>query len=252
PQSRFGEKLHLADAKVLEEAFQRDHTNMAAFILEPIVQGAGGMRMYSAAFLKELRRVCDHYDVLLICDEVATGFGRTGELFAVNHAQIVPDIMCLGKALTGGTMTMAATICTTTVAEVVCDGEAGVFMHGPTFMANPLACSAAIASLELLEQRDWKEEVGSIERILARELKPLVAEKNVVDVRVLGAIGVVECIGDVNVQDIQAFFVEHGVWIRPFRNLIYLMPPFIIKEHELVKLCSVIAQSIQNDAYFRA
>ncbi len=251
PLSKFGEELHPHDKEQLEEIFEFYHTEAAAFILEPIVQGAGGMRMYSAAYLKEVRRLCDKYHVLLIADEIATGFGRTGELFACNHASISPDIICIGKALTGGTMTMAATLCTTPVAETICNGELGVFMHGPTFMGNPLACSVALASIELLETTDWQSKVKQIEQQLKNELMPLQKHAMVKEVRVLGAIGVVECHQAVHVANIQGYFVEQGVWIRPFRNLIYMMPPFIIQKVALQQLCRVVKGSLEVEEHFK-
>tara|TARA_B110000090_G_scaffold104732_1_gene117558 strand:+ start:2934 stop:4229 length:1296 start_codon:yes stop_codon:yes gene_type:complete len=250
PTSRFNEPLSLIDNENLEEAFKRNHNEVAAFILEPIVQGAGGVRMYSAEYLKKVKALCVQYDVLLILDEIATGFGRTGELFGANHADISPDIMCLGKSLTGGMMTLAATLCTGHVAKVICEGEAGVLMHGPTFMANPLACSVSLASINLLESFDWKSKIRSIEETLFSNLFTLSVHDKVKEVRTLGAIGVVECHQGINVAEIQKFYVQQSVWIRPFRNLIYLMPPFIIEEKELVTLCEVIQQSLEIDSHF--
>ena len=250
PLSRYGEGLNKEDEANLEKAFKEHHQEVAAFILEPIVQGAGGMRMYDPAFLAKVRALCDEYKVLLIADEIATNFGRTGKLFACEHAAISPDIMCLGKALTGGMMTMAATLCTTEMAETISRGEAGVFMHGPTFMANPLACSVAIASIDLLEAMKWEKRVKTIETILEEQLRPLEAHQQVKEVRVLGAIGVVECQHPVAVGNIQKHFVAEGVWIRPFRNLIYVMPPFISSRADLTKLCQAIASSLSNPIHF--
>lgn len=251
PLSQFGEGLHPLDAANLEKAFQEHHHEVAAFILEPIVQGAGGMRMYDPAFLAKVRELCDAYGVLLIADEIATNFGRTGKLFACEHAAISPDIMCLGKALTGGMMTMAATLCTTELAETISKGEAGVFMHGPTFMANPLACSVAIASIDLLESMKWEKRVKTIETILEEQLRPLETHPQVKAVRVLGAIGVVECQQPIVVGNIQKHFVAKGVWIRPFRNLIYVMPPFISSKADLTKLCQAIKSSLLNPDHFQ-
>ena len=253
PISPFEEGLRLQDEENLTKAFEQHHHEVAAFILEPVVQGTGGMRMYSPEFLNRLRALCEQYDVLLIFDEIATGFGRTGKLFATEHTQIQPDIMCLGKALTGGTMTMAATLATEKVAVTISEGEAGVFMHGPTFMANPLACSVALASLELLEATDWQSKVIQIESQLKQTLLPLQETPQVKDVRVLGAIGVVECHQNIHVAEIQKFFVnEHQVWIRPFRNLIYIMPPFITSPEALDKLCLAIKDSLHHQVHFQS
>lgn len=251
PISRYGEGLSPDDEANLERAFSAHHQEVAAFILEPIVQGAGGMRMYDPAFLAKVRVLCKKYNVLLIADEIATNFGRTGKLFACEHAAISPDIMCLGKALTGGMMTMAATLCTTEIAETISHGEAGVFMHGPTFMGNPLACSVAIASIDLLASMKWEKRVKTIEMTLEEQLRPLEAHQRVKEVRVLGAIGVVECQEPIAVGNIQKHFVAEGVWIRPFRNLIYVMPPFISSRGDLTKLCQAIASSLSNPNHFQ-
>lgn len=240
PQKRFHEKYESGELSQLEQFFRLNSDKCAAFILEPIVQGAGGMWFYSPDYLRKIRELCDQYDLLLIADEIATGFGRTGELFACEHAEISPDIMCVGKALTGGYMTLAATLCTTKIAETICKGEAGVFMHGPTFMGNPLACAVANKSLELLLSMDWKSKVNAIEKQLRRELLPASNALSVKETRVLGAIGVIEMNELVDVQKAQKFFVEHGVWIRPFRNLIYIMPPYIISDEDLRELTSAI------------
>lgn len=251
PVSKFGEPLHAQDAANLEKVFQDHHHEAAAFILEPVVQGTGGMRMYSVEFLHKLSALCKQYGVLLIFDEIATGFGRTGQMFATYHTQINPDILCIGKALTGGMMTMAATLCTEDVAQTISEGEAGVFMHGPTFMANPLACSVALASIELLECNNWQTQVEEIEAILQEQLLPLQEKPRVKDVRVLGAIGVVECHQNVHVANIQKFFItQHSVWIRPFRNLIYVMPPFISQITDLQQLCTAIGASLSEDVHF--
>jgi len=251
PDSPNGGSLNNNDLTNLENAFEQHHQEVAAFILEPIVQGAGGMRIYSPAFLKKVKSLCEQYGILLIADEIATGFGRTGKWFACNHAQVTPDILCLGKALTGGMMTMAATLCTEEVANTICSGELGVFMHGPTFMANPLACSVALASINLLETNHWQEKVYKIESILKQKLQPCLDSTFVNEVRILGAIGVVECKYPVDVPAIQKFFVANGVWIRPFRNLIYIMPPFIIEEKELVQLCEIIYASLAYKEHFK-
>lgn len=240
PEKRFEESYTAEEFSKLEQAIRLNADKCAAFILEPIVQGAGGMWFYSPDFLKEVRRLCDESNMLLIADEIATGFGRTGKLFACEHAEISPDILSLGKALTGGYMTLAATLTTKHVAETICNGEAGVFMHGPTFMGNPLACAIANKSLELLLNGDWETKVGQIEKQLRTELIPIANALSVKDVRVLGAIGVVEMKESVDVPHAQKYFVDHGVWIRPFRNLIYIMPPYIINEEDLRTLISAI------------
>ncbi|WOH38417.1 adenosylmethionine--8-amino-7-oxononanoate transaminase [Thalassotalea fonticola] len=245
PQIGFDQQWHEADLDSLKQQFSDNHHHIAALILEPIVQGAGGMRFYHPEFLKACRTLCDQYDVLLIADEIATGFGRSGKLFACEHADISPDILCLGKALTGGYLTLAATLCTDHVATTISEGEAGVFMHGPTFMGNPLACAAANASLDLLIENDWKNQVSNIESQLNAELLPLSKHDNVANVRVLGAIGVIEAKYPVNMAIIQQKFVELGVWIRPFGKLIYIMPPFVINNTELTKLTSAIAEVVQ-------
>ena len=250
PVTPFGEPLGAVDAANLEQVFLDHHAEAAAFILEPVVQGAGGMRIYSADFLVKVRELCDQYGVLLILDEIATGFGRTGKWFACEHAGIAPDILCLGKALTGGTMTMAATLCTKEVAEVISDGEAGVFMHGPTFMANPLAAAVSRASLQLLQSYPLEEMIGKIEGGLWQGLLGLEDHPNVKEVRILGAIGVVQCKANIQVGNIQRFFVERGVWIRPFRDLIYIMPPFVIEPKDLQHLCKVISYSLDEPAHF--
>ncbi len=226
-------------------ALLSDHQGeIAAVILEPIVQGAGGMWFYSPDYLRRVRRLCDEAGVLLIADEIATGFGRTGRLFACEYAQISPDILCVGKALTGGTMTLAATLVSGEVSRSLSEGEPGVFMHGPTFMGNPLACAAAGASLDLLEETDWAARVGSISEQLKTELEACRTLPAVADVRVLGAIGVLELHAPVDMSVVQPAFVERGVWIRPFGELVYTMPPYITESQDLSRITGAMYQVV--------
>ncbi len=236
PARRFGEACSPADLAELTRLFEAHRHELAAVILEPIVQGAGGMWFYSADYLRHIRRLCDESGVLLIADEIATGFGRTGRLFACEHAGISPDVLCVGKALTGGTLTLAATLASAEVCRVLAEGDPGVFMHGPTFMGNPLACAAAHASLDLLETGDWSGQVAEIGRGLARGLDACRGLAAVADVRVLGAIGVVELHEPVDMERVAPAFVEQGIWIRPFGKLVYTMPPYVIGSDDLRRL----------------
>jgi len=219
--------------KEMEKQLKDKNTKIAAVIIEPILQGAGGMRIYHPDYLVQLRKLCTKYNVLLILDEIATGFGRTGELFGFNHSKIIPDILCLGKSITGGYMSLAATIVSKKIAKSISKKEPGIFMHGPTYMANPLACSVALANINLLFSYDWKKKIKKIEEILHKELKNISKNNAVKDFRVIGAIGVLEMKNKVNVGSIQKKFVKHGIWLRPFSNLIYIMPPYIISKKDL-------------------
>ena len=232
--------------KDFETLLKNNVTSIAAVIIEPLVQGAGGMRFYSAAYLKKIRALCDEFDVLLILDEIATGFGRTGTLFAYEQAEIAPDILCVGKALTGGYLSLAATLCSSKVADGIGSGEYPTLMHGPTFMANPLACAVANASLKLLLDSPWQQRVRTIEHQLSAELEPCCELSAVKDVRVKGAIGVIELHKFIDIHWMQPRFVELGVWVRPFSNLVYVIPPYIIEPDDLSRVTSSMKQVISE------
>jgi adenosylmethionine-8-amino-7-oxononanoate aminotransferase len=245
PPDGFHAGLDEAWAAQVSELADAHAGELAAVIVEPVVQGAGGMRFHSPACVAHLRAVCDEHEMLLVLDEIATGFGRTGAMFASEHAGVSPDVMCVGKALTGGYMTLAATMCTPAVADAVSSGEGGGLMHGPTFMGNPLACAVALASLELLADGHWRERVAAIEQGLRAGLEPARELPGVADVRVLGAIGVIQLERDVDVAAATATAVEHGVWLRPFRDLIYAMPPYVIDEQDLAQVTGAMVAAVR-------
>jgi adenosylmethionine-8-amino-7-oxononanoate aminotransferase len=246
PACRFGEACSDDDIEPFRQQLETSKEKIAAVILEPIVQGAGGMRFYSAEYLRRVSELCSQHDVLLILDEIATGFGRSGKLFACEHADITPDIMCIGKSLTGGYMTLAVTLTTEEVSQTISNGNPGVFMHGPTFMANPLACTAANTSIRLLLESPWQQNIANIEQGLLKGLAPCSQLNSVKDVRVLGAIGVVELHQPVDMKAIQPMFVDAGVWVRPFGRLVYLMPPYIIDDSDLNTLTAAVCQVLQS------
>ncbi len=240
PPGGFEEPLSASYAAHLEETLARHQAELAAVIVEPVVQGAGGMHFYSPAIVRHLRELCDRHGILLVLDEIATGFGRTGALFASHHAGVAADVMCVGKALTGGYLSLGATLCTPSVAETLSSGEGGALMHGPTYMANPLACAVALASTGLLAGGSWKPEVARIERGLTEGLARACEIPGVADVRVLGAIGVIQLEGPVDEAAATAAAVESGVWLRPFRDLVYAMPPYVTGDEDIRRIADAM------------
>ncbi|MFI3291220.1 MAG: adenosylmethionine--8-amino-7-oxononanoate transaminase [Opitutales bacterium] len=246
PLSKFDGDYDESDILKVRQLFEESASEIAGFIVEPIVQGAGGMYFYNAQYLRDLKALCEEFSVLLILDEIATGFCRTGKFFACEHAGISADIMCLGKAITGGYMSFAATLCSDSIAEVISNSELGLFMHGPTFMANPLACAVACASFDLVMKEETLNRISQVAKILKIGLAKLKQEPNVADARCLGAIAVVEMKENINVAKAQKILIENGVWLRPFGKLLYAMPPYIISDAELAVLLNAMRKTVRE------
>ncbi len=246
PPLGFERALTSEDRTALSEFFVEQGAQLAGFIIEPIIQGAGGMRFYSPEYLQLLRQLCDEYDVLLIADEIATGFGRSGKLFACEHADISPDIMTIGKALTGGYMTFAATLCTRHIANTIHHSDYPALMHGPTFMGNPLACAVACASIDLILSYDIETRTANMQRTMEQQLSPAAQLTGVAEVRCLGAVAVIELETAVDMPIFQSLLIEHGIWVRPFGKLVYIMPPYIITDDELITLCQSLLKVVHT------
>jgi adenosylmethionine---8-amino-7-oxononanoate aminotransferase len=246
PQAAFDQPCPESELAEIGDLISENHREIAAVIVEPVVQGAGGMNFYSPDYLRKLRALCDAFDVLLIFDEIATGFGRTGKLFALEHAGVEPDLLCLGKSLTGGYMTLAATLCNNRIAEGISAGDAGAFMHGPTFMGNPLACATASASIELLLSQPWQRTVQRLNSELEAGLAPALELPQVAEVRTLGAIGVIELHEPVDMKTIQPMFVDRGVWVRPFGRLVYAMPPYVMDSADVATLTAAMVEVVAS------
>ncbi|QIE02007.1 adenosylmethionine--8-amino-7-oxononanoate transaminase [Buchnera aphidicola] len=250
PVSSFHDHWNNSDIISFQKIIEKNSHKIAGVILEPIVQGVGGMNFYHPTYLKKIQNLCQYYSIPLIFDEIATGFGRTGKMFAFEYANVIPDILCLGKSITGGTITLAATLTSRKIADIISECETKCFMHGPTYMGNPLACAVANANIKILNTNQWKIQVSNIEKQLLKTLSPLINHPYVINVRILGAIGVIECSRLINMFLIQKFFVNNGVWIRPFKKLIYILPPYIISMNELNKLTNVILKAFDHNSLF--
>ncbi|MGP9518655.1 adenosylmethionine--8-amino-7-oxononanoate transaminase [Psychrobacter sp. AOP7-C1-14] len=245
PPIGFDRALTVDERESLAQFFVEYRAQLAGFIIEPIIQGAGGMRFYSPEYLQLLRQLCDEHDVLLIADEIATGFGRSGKLFACEHAAISPDIMTIGKALTGGYMTFAATLCTRKIADTIHNSDYPALMHGPTFMGNPLACAAACASINLILSYDIETCTANIQRIMEQQLAPAALLEGVAEVRCLGAVAVIELHEAVDMPTFQSLLIDNGIWVRPFGKLVYIMPPYVIMDDELITLCQSLLKVVR-------